>query len=273
MVKFSRFGVGIPPVNEKDDILIDTMIINHILFALGEEFDEEEYNKNNPRNPSQYDLEHSRYVVQTIKERLECGSKLILLDHVQNEIIDVKKRRYKKTYTKSQIEDALKKIGKCDTVTVYEEVMLEDAYCLYHKKTYHKWLTHEPLSLVDCILLKVHVTQGLMDTTSTVSLLTEDRPLQVACESEGRETRGIYGVGTSFSEESELMKKYNDVMHKEKTEEIRKQKEEIRKQTEAEYKEKLMCFCPGCGQKQTRKKECLNCATPLKDLRKKKQDL
>ncbi len=269
MVKFSRTGVGIPPVNEKDDILIDTMIINHILFALGEEFDKEEYDKNNPYNPSQYDLENSRYVVQTIKKRLECGSKLILLDYVQNEIIDVKKRRYKKTYTKSQIEDALKKIGKCDTVTVYEEEMLEDAECLYRNKTYHKWLTHEPLSPVDCILLKVHVTQGLMDTTSTASLLTEDQPLQNACKSEGRETRGIDCVGNSFSEESELMKKHNDEVYKE---EIRKQKEEIRKQKEAEYKEKLMCVCPGCGQKQTRKKECLNCATPLKDLRKKKQD-
>ncbi len=190
------------PVRNNDDILLDTMMISHILVVKNDyDEDDEDFRYVNVK----FNKQKSKNIVEKIKKRLhKYNSKLILLDRIEQETISMKIDKYNKTYTNEDIENALFEISKN-----YEKIKVDylnkeiiDAERIYLEEKYVNPNTGEPLSLVDCILLKVHVTQALL--SHPASLFTSDSTLQKATLSEGRGTMGIYGVGIRFGDKEEV---------------------------------------------------------------------
>ena len=189
------------PVKNSDDILLDTMMISHILVVKNDyDEDDEDFRYVNVK----FNKQKSKNIVEKIKKRLhKYNSKLILLDRIEQETISMKIEKYNKTYTNEDIEDALFEIGNYEKIKVdYLNKEIIDAERIYLEEKYKNPNTAEPLSLVDCILLKVHVTQALL--SHPASLFTSDSTLQKATLSEGRGTMGIYGVGIRFGDKEEV---------------------------------------------------------------------
>lgn len=266
------------PVKKNDDILLDSMIISHMLIAGGEEFDE------NSLNPSRYNPKECREIVQKIKKRLDdCDSKLILLDVVEEEVIHMKERDYNKIYTNEDIETALAHIGNFKKIKVdYSNKDIIDAKRLLLAEEHCNWFTGEPLSKIDCILLKIHVTQALLKG-QPASLLTEDETLQEATMLEGRGTKEIDGIGANDSEQKERKKlestriaqrqaeidleKQRETREaalqriaREEEEKNRLEEERIELKRLEENKLRITYhFCSECGISYTESKECPNC--------------
>ncbi|MBC8502044.1 MAG: hypothetical protein H8D35_02825 [Nitrosopumilus sp.] len=189
------------PVKNSDDILLDTMMISHIL-VVKNDYDEDD--KDFRYLNVKFNKQESENIVEKIKKRLlKYNSKLILLDRIEKETISMKYTKYNKTYTNENIEDALFEIGNYEKIKVdYLNKEIIDAERIYLEEEYKNPNTAEPLSLVDCILLKVHVTQALLSRPA--SLFTSDATLQKATLSEGRGTMGIDGVGIRFGDKEEV---------------------------------------------------------------------
>jgi len=152
------------PVEKSDDILPDTMIIHEILIG-GD-------------------------VVKILQKRLrEYDSKLILFDRVVKETKNMEKKEYNRIYTIDEIEETVEKIVPCEKKQVdYTHPEIIKAQDLYDTRM-NLGSDYEDLSYVDCILLKVHVTQALL--TRPASLLTRENALGRVAKSEGRKTISI----------------------------------------------------------------------------------
>jgi len=149
------------PVEKSDDILLDTMIIHEIL--VGDD------------------------VVKKLQKRLrEYDSKLILLDRVGIEAINMEKKKYNRIYTYDEIEEAVKKTGP------YEIIQVDHAHpeIIKAKDLSDNGMNlgqdYEDLSYADCILLRVHLTHVFL--TRPASLLTRDNALGRVAKSEGRKS-------------------------------------------------------------------------------------
>ena len=177
------------------------MMISHIL-VVKNDYDEDD--KDFRYLNVKFNKQESENIVEKIKKRLhKYNSKLILLDRIEKETISMKDTKYNKTYSNEDIEDALFEIGNYEKIKVdYLNKEIIDAKRIYLEEEYKNPNTAEPLSLVDCILLKVHVTQALLSRPA--SLFTSDATLQKATLSEGRGTMGIDGVGIRFGDKEEV---------------------------------------------------------------------
>jgi len=208
----------IEPVKESDDILLDSMMIGHMLMAKWQ------YELKDQHYHWKHNLENSKYIVQKIKDRLskcKSKSKLILLNIIEEETIDMKKRKYGITYSEKDIENVLSEIGDFEKVFVEDSpILIREVLSLYDAQSYD-CPNGGILSPQDCYLLKIHVTQPQYLLTRPASLLTEDECLQKAALTEGRETKGIDDVGVTYIQKKEW----------DKLERIRIIQEKSRKQT------------------------------------------
>lgn len=261
-----------PPVLESDDILIDTMMISQILQVKWQ------YELIDQHFRWKHNLEISTYNVQKIKGRLDKhNSKLILLNIIEDETIDMKLRTYGITYSENDIEDALSAIGDCHKVFVNDSPKLIDQALDLHKNQDYD-CPKGKLSREDCFLLIMHVTQPQRLLTRPASLLTEEECLQIASNVEGRQTKGIEDVGVTYSQKKEWEKLEQEKLYKEKKLEREKLYKEKKPKREKLYKEKAekkkltkkSNFCPGCEISFSKGKECPNCGTPLRNIKKRK---
>ena len=256
-------------VKKNDDILLDSMIISHILMVKGG------FEYKNQLFSWKHNLEISKDVVQKIKNRLDkYNSKLILLDIVERETINMMKKEYQKKYDNEYVENALLEIGQVKKIFLDDLKELATNALFIFDTQPHDCPNGGALSYVDCVLLKIHVTPQLW--TKPVSLLTEDECLQKAAFTEGRETNGIEDVGVTFSQKKEweeierfkTIQKRTERLENERLENERLENERLENERlenerlENERLDKLKTkyyFCSTCRISYSESKECPKC--------------
>ncbi len=149
------------PSKPSDDILLDTMIIHSIFSG-------------------------TPPVVKRLQNMMnEHGSKLILLDRVVTEFINMEKANYGKSYNSSDVTRML-----FDVDCSFKEIELDKNNEQIMKIISHfsniRELDEDDLSEVDTFLLEIHLTQLFL--SNPASLLTWDINLQSKAYSQGRPT-------------------------------------------------------------------------------------
>lgn len=126
-----------------------------------------------------HEIINNENIVEKLTKKIQGTEKnLVLVDRILIEIIHMEKQEYGVSLTQDQIIESLRKIGTVKKIQIdYADKEMLKAREIFDSKKYvnEKGV---PLSVTDCILLQMHLTER-------VQLITLDRLLIKAAEVEG----------------------------------------------------------------------------------------
>lgn len=126
-----------------------------------------------------HEIINNENIVEELTKKIQGTEKnLVLVDRILIETIHMEKQEYSVSLTQDQIIKSLRKIGTVKKIQIdYADKEMLKAREIFDSK---KYVNEEgvPLSVTDCILLQMHLTEQ-------VQLITRDRLLIKAAEIEG----------------------------------------------------------------------------------------